>query len=182
TRATKSGLEVGDRLLRAGETDLTGLGPAEVFAHLLETANAQRETPIVYQRGAERGQTTLQLTPVPFPWRAIPVTLGFMVCGSLVLWRRRGAAIGRSFFVAALLYGLHWNFFFGGSAPVTYAWLTIFALSSTVLYPLLLWPIFVLVQDAGVRPGGMPRWPWALAVFGPISTGWVVGVPLPPLF
>ncbi|MBM4267842.1 MAG: hypothetical protein FJ144_14730 [Deltaproteobacteria bacterium] len=182
THAEDSGLQVGDLLLEAGGISIAGQGPAAVFAQLLAAANERLEVPITYQRNEVRAQTTLALTPVAFPWRAIPVTLGFAIAGAVVLFRRQGAEIGRAFFVAALLYGFHWNFFFGGAPSITYAWLVVFAIASTVLYPLMLWPIFVLVRDAGTRPGRLPAWPWVFAAFGPISTGWVVGVPLPPLF
>lgn len=179
--AQDSGLRIGDHLTTAGETSLIGHGPAGVFAHTVAEANANLEVPIRYDRDGTQGEVSLALTPVPFPWRAIPVTVGFVVAGSLVLLRRRGSTIGRAFFIAAMVYGLHWTFFFGGNPDITYAWLGIFGASSLVLYPLMLWPMFVLLRDNDAGPAKTPPWIWAFALFGPASTGWVLGVPLPPV-
>lgn len=179
--AEASGLRVGDSLLEVGETSLIGMGPAAVFANTLAAASTDLEAEVLYEREGARAVLTLELTPVPFPWRAVPVTVGFVVAGSLVLLRRRGATIGRAFFVAALVYGLHWTFFFGGNPDQTFAWLGIFGLSSFVLYPLMLWPVFQILKDNEAGPTA-PWWIWLFAVFGPVSTGWVIGVPLPPVF
>lgn len=179
--AETSGLQVGDRILSAGEFDLRGEGPVGVFSHIVAAANDRLELPVRYERDGREGDLELSLTPLPFPWRAIPVTVGFVIAGSLVLLRRRGSTIGRAFFIAAMLYGLHWTFFFGGSPRYTYAWLAIFAASSLVLYPLMLWPIFVLLRDNGVGPDRTPAWIWLFAIFGPLSTGWVLGTPFPPV-
>lgn len=180
-RAEKSGLEIGDRLLSAGGSSLVGKGPIGVFAHTVAAADSRLEVPVEYDRGGSRGEVRLALTPLPFPWRAIPVTLGFVVAGSLVLLRRRGSAIGRSFFVASMMYSLHWTFFFGGRVDVTYAWLAIFFVSSLGLYPLMLWPIFVLLRDNQAGPDRAPWWIWIFALFGPLSTGWVLGIPFAPV-
>ena len=48
--------------------------------------------------------------------RSVPITAAFVVTGTLVLLRRSGTPLARAFFVAALLYSLHWTFFFGGPA------------------------------------------------------------------
>lgn len=180
-RAEHSGLQAGDLLLEVGSTSLLGVGPAGVFAHTVGAANENLEVPVLFERDGVQERGSLALTPVPFPWRAIPVTVGFVIAGSLVLLRRRGATIGRAFFVAAMLYGLHWTFFFGGSPDVTYAWLGIFSASSLVLYPLMLWPMFVILRDNEAGPKKTPIWIWAFAIFGPVSTGWVLGVPFPPI-
>lgn len=179
--AETSGLQVGDRLLSAGEFDLRGEGPVGVFSHVVAAADDRLELPIRYERDGREAELELSLTPLPFPWRAIPVTVGFVIAGSLVLLRRRGSTIGRAFFIAAMVYGLHWTFFFGGAPRYTYAWLAIFASSSLVLYPLMLWPMFVLLRDNGVGPDRAPAWIWLFALFGPLSTGWVLGIPFPPV-
>ncbi len=179
--AEDSGLRIGDRLVGAGEASLRGEGAAGVFAHTVAAADRNLEVPIRYERDGTEHSLRLALTPVPFPWRAIPVTVGFVLAGSLVLLRRRGSPIGRAFFVAAMVYGLHWTFFFGGSPAVTYAWLGIFAASSLVLYPLLLRPMFVILQDNRAGPEKPPVWIWLFAIFGPVSTGWVLGIPFPPV-
>lgn len=179
--AEDSGLQTGDLLLSAGEASLIGEGPVEVFAHVVAAAGPELEVPIEYDRNGSRGTVKLALTPLPFPWRAIPVTVGFVIAGSLVLLRRRGSTIGRTFFVAALVYGIHWTFFFGGRPDVTYAWLAVFGGSSLVLYPLMLWPMFVILRDNGAGPERTPLWIWAFSIFGPVSTGWVLGIPFPPI-
>ncbi|MDG2306843.1 MAG: adenylate/guanylate cyclase domain-containing protein [Candidatus Binatia bacterium] len=181
TLAAQSGLQVGDRLLRVGDVPLEHEGPVGVFAQTLAVADANLTVPLRYERDGTPGEITLALTPIPFPWRAVPVTVGFVIAGSLVLLRRRGTRLGRAFFVAAMVYGLHWTFFFGGGPEVTYGWLAVFALSSVVLYPLMLRPIFVILHDNEAGPEKVPAWIWVFSIFGPVSTGWVVGIPFPPV-
>jgi class 3 adenylate cyclase len=179
TAAETSGLAPGDRLLRVGDLDLRGVGRVGFVARTLEAAGAAGAVPVAFERAGRAGETTLGLTPVGFPWRTLPLTLALVVTGVLVLLRRPGDAGSRAFFLAATVFSIHWTFFFGGPRAFTWAWAVVFALASLVAFPLVLRAAMLFPAEAAVR-GRLPAWPWAFAVFGPISTSWVFGVPLPP--
>ncbi len=174
-------LAVGDRLLRVGGTDLRGVGPFGFVArvHAAVAARGGLQVPVLYERDGAIGTTTMTLIPVAYPWRMLPLTCTLVFTAALVLVRRRRSRIARSFFLLAIAYGLHWTFFFGGAPWQTFAWVVVFFGASLVMWPLILRA--VLVFPAEVAPaGGLPWWPWLFAIFGPISTSWVFGVPLPP--
>jgi class 3 adenylate cyclase len=120
------------------------------------------------------------LTPLDFPWRSVPITAAFVVTGTLVLLRRSGTPLARAFFVAALLYSLHWTFFFGGPAWSTEAWLVVFFAASTLMFPLMIRPVFVFFREENDPDRPLPWWPWLLSIFGPVSISWVIGWPIPP--
>jgi class 3 adenylate cyclase len=180
TVAAASGLQAGDELLAVEDRDLTGMGPAGFLAQTLAAARGRHDVSVRLRRDGTEQTTTLQLTPVDFPWRSAPITIAFVVTGVLVLLRRAGTPLARAFFVAALLYSLHWTFFFGGPAWSSYAWLAVFFAASTLMFPLMLRPVFVFFREAQGDQGPLPRWPWLLSVFGPVSISWVIGWPIPP--
>lgn len=181
TPEEEAGLEVGDHIRRIGDLDLRGVGPLGFVARAYEAAAAQADGrfTVTYDRGGRVEQSHMALVPVALPWRMLPLTCTLVLTGTLVLLRRPGARIARAFFLVAIFYSLHWTFFFGGPRLQTYAWAGIFFVASTVMWPLIL--RVVLVFPAEVAPaGGMPWWPWLFAIFGPLASGWVFGVPLPP--
>jgi class 3 adenylate cyclase len=180
--AASSDLQPGDRLLAVGETELAGMGPADFLAQTLAAADRELRVPVRFRRGDEAAEqtTVLPLTPLDYPWRSVPITAAFVVTGSLVLLRRSGTALARAFFVAALIYSLHWTFFFGGPAWSTYVWLVVFFVASTLMFPLMLRPVFVFFREARGDDRPLPWWPWLLSVFGPVSISWVIGWPIPP--
>src|SRR5215831_10257580 len=120
------------------------------------------------------------LVPVAYPWRMLPLTCTGVFTAPLVLARRRGARIARIFFLVAIAWGLHWTFFFGGPLWQTYAWEVIFLCASVVVLPLILCAALISPAESGPAGDRLPWWPWLFAVFGPISSSWVFGVPLPP--
>ena len=118
----------------------------------------------------------LRLTPVTFPWRALPLCLAFVVAGAVVIVRRGELRVARAFFGGALAYAFHWTFVLGGPYWLAVGWALVFAAASTVMFPLFLRVLQRVADEADRR-----RWPWVFAVFGPISTSWVYGGPLPPM-
>jgi len=178
--AATVGLAIGDQLVRAGDVDLRGVGPFGFVARAYEEADAHRRVPLTYVRQGTAGHAAMPLIPVAFPWRLLPLTLTLVVTGTLVLVRRPDTRVARAFFVAAIAFGLHWTFFFGGPRLQTYAWTIVFFGASLVVLPLILRAMLIFPPEVAPAGGRVPRWPWLFAVFGPISTSWVFGEPLPP--
>ena len=174
-------LAVGDRLLAVGDVDLRDVGPFGFAARVYATAaeQGQARIPLTYQRGGTTGRTSIELVPVAFAWRLLPLACALVATSALVLARRPGSRTARALFLGAIGYGLRWTFFFGGPSVQTYAWTAIFFCSSLVTFPLILRAarLFPAGTAAGAR---LPWWPWLFAVYGPISLSWVYGVPLSP--
>jgi class 3 adenylate cyclase len=176
------GLAVGDQIVSVGGVDLRGVGPFGFAAHVYAAA-AERDAlrvPVSYTRGGTIGDATIELAPVAFPWRMLPLSCSMVVTGALVLARRSGTRIGRAFFFLAIAYGLHWTFFFGGPPVQTYAWIVVFFCASLVMLPLILRAVLIFPAETAPPDGRIPRWPWLFGLFGPISLSWIYGVPLPP--
>ena len=52
--------------------------------------------------------------------------------------------------------------------------------ASCVMLPLVLRAVLIFPAEVAPPGGRVPWWPWLFAVFGPISSSWVYGVPFPP--
>jgi adenylate cyclase len=175
------GLRVGDRLLRVGDTDLRGVGPVGFLARVYEQAGDLGHVPVTYARGETRETGRILLSPVAYPWRTLPLSLTMVVTGALVLVRLPGLPLARSFFLAAVAYSMHWMFFFGGPRIFTYAWAATFVASTFLMFPLVLRTLLIFSDEVRIIGTEPPRrWPWLFSVFGPLTTSWVFGVPLPP--
>jgi hypothetical protein len=177
----ETGLQIGDRLLRAGRAELRGVGPVGVFARLGAEADATLRVPVTYARGEAEaeGSTVVRLVPVAFPWRLIPLTLTFALVGVLVLLRLPGSALARTFLLAALSFSFHWTLFFGGPRAQTYAWTVALLVSSLLTFPLILRVPAIFPPEVAAPDGRLPRWPWLFSILGPVAFSYVYGFPLP---
>src|SRR6185503_16777837 len=107
-RAESSGLAIGDRLDRLGQTDLRGVSPLGFFALAYKEAQSTLQVPISFVHAGEHGQVILHFDPVVSPWPKVLMTLGFAVTAVLVLFRRPGSRPARAFFLACMTYSIHW--------------------------------------------------------------------------
>jgi class 3 adenylate cyclase len=170
-------LALGDRLLRAGKFDLTGVGPVGFVARAQAAAGADLTLPIVFEHAGVERAATLTLTPVGQPWRIAPLAAALAITGILVLLRVPQAPVGRAAFLGMVSYATHWSLFAGGPLVQTYAWATVFGLTSATMLPLTIRSALVFPQDIAPRDGRLPWWPWLFAVFSPLAMSWVFGVP-----
>ena len=180
---TESGeLAIGDRIIRLGQHDLRGVGPFGFVARVYAEAGPNLRVPVVFVRQPdnELRETVLDLIPVLYPWRTLPLTLGFMITGVLALGYEPRSPQARAYFLGSVAYSFHWTFFFSDSQPQTYAWIIVFFFSSLCMWPLIFRAAMIFPEKATLAGTRTPRWPWLLAIYGPISTSWVFGVPLSP--
>jgi class 3 adenylate cyclase len=182
TTGASGALAAGDRVLSVGGADVRGVGPFGFVArvHAAAAGRDDLRVALAYERGGERGTTTIALVPVAYPWRMLPLTCTLVVTAALVLIRRPGTREARAFFLFAVAFGLHWTFFFGGSLLQSQAWAAVFCGASLVMLPLILRAVLIFPAEVAPPGGRVPWWPWLFAVFGPISLSWIYGVPLPP--
>jgi hypothetical protein len=180
TGAESSGLVIGDRLVRVGAVDLRGVGPIGFVARVYEAVGSDFRVPIAFVRAGEPGEVVLRLAPVLFPWRILPLILGFAATGVLAFLRAPGSRPARAYFLASLAYSLHWSLFFGGPRVQTYAWTAVFFCSSLVMFPLILRAVLLLPEELTSADARMPAWPWLFSGFAPLGASAIFGVPLPP--
>ncbi len=177
TEAEAAGVQIGDQLTRAGAADLKGVGPFRFVAQLHEQATSERRVPLIIARNGHSFPVLLPLDPFAFPWRTLPLTLGFAAAATLVLLRRPGLPAARAFFVAGMAYSFHWLFFPGGPRWQTYAWIVVFLTSSVVVFPLFLRTILLLPEELAPTGKHGPWWPWGFMVFAFGISSRVFGTP-----
>lgn len=179
--ADESGLRVGDRLLRLGGHDLTGVGSLTLFVVAAQAGRAGDEVIVDYERSGVSAAVRVRLAAPSLGWLAMPLSLTWALLAALLLlrssWTRSsryafGASAGVSLTVA----------FLGGSyaemvlsvvaeAIATCA-LTVFALLFASVFPESMAP------DEGVECPP-PRWPWLFLVIGPLEVSRDFGLGLP---
>lgn len=118
-----TGLRVGDRLIRVGETDLRGMGDIGFVGYAVENAGKDLRVPLLIERNGKRRQMQLELTPFPVPWFRIPVVLGLVALAVSVRLRARPTPSNRLAFVGAMVLAIAQSPFAGGSHLQTdFAW------------------------------------------------------------
>lgn len=173
-------LAFGDRLQRVGDSDLRGVSSFEFVVRVYDAIDAQQQFSVSYLRGQSVEEATLTLRHIGFPWRMLPLSLGFAVVAFLALLRAPSPRLSRTFFLASMTYSLYWTFCFGGGPRLlTYAWATVFAYASFFMFPL--WVRTLLLFAEEIAPTGirLPLWPWLFLVYGVAMTSMAFGTPFP---
>lgn len=178
SEAEKAGLAVGDRLTRVGEADLRSVGPFGFVARAYDAATPDLQIGVDFLREGNQGTISLGLRRAGFPWRMLPLSLGFAVVAVFILLRAPSTRLARAFFLASITYSLYWTFFFGGPRLQTYLWAVVFFCSALLMFPFMLRAVLLFPEE--VAPvGRLPLWPWLFVIYGPIMTSMAFGVPLP---
>ncbi|MFK7898524.1 MAG: hybrid sensor histidine kinase/response regulator [Myxococcota bacterium] len=149
-------LEVGDRLIRIGETDLQGQGYLGFMGAAFAAAGESRVAPLVYERGGERRETMLQLAPFSVPWLRIPFLATMLTLVTVLLLRRpndpfihqSAATFSAVVFGEAIFEG-------GGPHQVLIAKM-IFISAGAFWWPMVLY--FVAGMPNGFRKPSVQRW------------------------
>lgn len=145
-----SGLELGDRLIRIGDTDLRGTGYVGFDAHALYEAGAVGVARLVFERDGQRREMSLKMQPPALPWYRVPFLLSFVVVALLVLWRSPGSLRARLMFAGFVSFACVETPFYGGPPLQTYAHAAIFHLGGPIAVGLLL--AFFALLPAEVPP------------------------------
>ena len=174
TRA--QGMLPGDEIVSVGADDLRGAQPLGFVTAVYANA-ADGRVPLVLRRAGVELPATLELVPIPYPWRKSIVAASFALLGALALWRARGSRAGRAFYLAMTAYAFHWTDFFAGPAAVAQAGIASFAVATSLFMPLALRVALLFPAEAASRSRYARRWPWLFALNGPIVTCWAFGLP-----
>jgi signal transduction histidine kinase len=182
TDSSGSGLEPGDRLIRLGERDLSGVGYVGFQAIGLARTRPGQPVPLLFERAGERRSVALEARPHVHPWSRLPLLLLIPTVCVLVLLRAPGSAGARRLFVAAMTYGFAQAEFYGGPE-----WKTrLAAVALNVAAPL---AIGTVLHWARRFPDEMPEaarvraaLPWlaALLFLVFVRGSYLLGGPVPP--
>jgi class 3 adenylate cyclase len=176
--AESSGLAIGDRLLRAGDADLRGVGPMGFGALVLEQVGSGNGISLVYQRDRGRGETLMPLPPPDYPqWRGLLLALGFMIPALIVFLRAPRLPATRALLLVSFFYTLLWNRFYGGPRELTYVALGVMWVAATVSGPLILRAVQLIPESLAPRGWWPATWPWIFALAGPWAFSAVFSFP-----
>jgi class 3 adenylate cyclase len=174
-----TGLEVGDRLLRIGDTDLAGIGYFGFDAIAFDVAGTGLEAPLTFERDGERRQLTLTLRPSAAPWARVPLTLSFVAIAVIVLLRAPASAATRFFFAGFTTFAIFETPFEGGPPLQTYlAYAVFYLVGPAAIYLVIRWMILFPdeVPEQRRLPTGLA---WAGLLFLLARLNYVFGGPIP---
>lgn len=174
----QGGLVLGDKLVRVGDADLRGVGPFEFVVRVYESVNEELRFTVSFLRGESAQEAILRLRRIGFPWRLLPLSLGFAVVAVLALLQAPSPRLARTFFLAGMTYSLYWAYCFGGGLrALTYLWAGIFSIASFCMFPFWLRTILLFVEEIAPTGKRLPLWPWLFSVYGLAMTSMAFGTP-----
>jgi tetratricopeptide (TPR) repeat protein len=174
------GLEVGDRILRVGETDLRGAGYLGFYVAAMTQAGGRPSVEVEYERGGQTGLIDLPLSRIPFRWMWAACLLALMVASVLILLRARQVGQARRLFV--LCTGLFYLTapVSGGSLLTAYAMhVFAFAIGGAWYVFLLRWAV-LFPEEIAPSERLSTVWAWPLgALWYAVYSNYLLGGPLP---
>jgi len=161
----KTGLLVGDRLVRVGDADLRGVGTRGFSARTLDEAKGGLDVPLLVERDNERFETTLDLVPRTGRRPFLVASLALAASALFLLLRGRPTPMLRAYFGFAMCWALTIPFHSTGLG--FYVWSGLLVAANCVLIPLIFRFLF-LFPDEHEPEGRWHRvWPWLFAAQGP---------------
>ena len=176
-------LEIDDRLIRVGDTDLRGAGYFGLDAATFDQAGESLKTRLLFERAGQRQETDLALRPSATPWARLPFSLSFALIAVLVLLSAPPSRATRYFFVGFLCFSLFETPFEGGPPAQTYAAYAIFyGFGPVAMFCLIRW-VVLFPEELAPEHRLSAHWSWVGAVFllsranyvfgGPVPTAWI---------
>jgi signal transduction histidine kinase len=175
-----SGLEPGDRLLRAGQVDLRGAGYLSTEAILLEQAGRRGVVSVLFERDGVRRTTPLRIQRYDAAWTRVPFALSWAVIAVLVLLRAPGSPRSRLLFAAFLTFAIVETPFRGSSRWLTYLDDVTFHGLGPVALCLLTRLIIAFPEEMDERYRLSPWWSALGLLFTATRVGYYLGGPWPP--
>ncbi len=176
--ASWNDLQVGDRLIQVGDSDLRGAGYMGFEAITMEEAGTSLAALLVYERNGERRTTTLRLLQYERPWHRIPVILALAISCMIVLLRSPGQPQARLYFATFMTLAILFSDFLGGPRIQSYADQIRFNLGWTIVY-------FLMIRWMIQFPDRLPpeqrisdRWAYIALIHLAVRLNYIFGVPL----
>ncbi len=180
TFISEPGLRVGDRLLRAGNVDLRGVGYIGFYAAVLDQAGSDLSVPVEFERAGQRAVIELPLSRVPVPWFRVPGLMAIVFTCVLVLLRAPQVSQGRLFFAACMTFAIIETPFDGGPPIQTWASQLVFFFAGGLAA--LFVPRWALLFPEDVNPSARiaPAWAWLSCVLWyAVHGSFFLGGPIP---
>ncbi len=174
-----AGLELGDRLIRIGDTDLRGAGYIGFDAHALHEAGAAGAAPLVFERTGQRREMSLAMQRPALPWYRVPFLLSFVAVALLVLWHSPGSVRARLMFVGFVSFACVETPFYGGTPLQTYAHAALFHLGGPVAVGLLLAFFAQLPAEVPHERRASPWWGLLGVLFLAVRVPYFLDAPIP---
>ena len=163
-------LQPGDRLIRAADEDLGGVGVAGFFARAHEL-DRDLSLSLLVERAGERRQVELPLYPMPFPWSRAPTAL-CMVLMAAVMFVRAPTRQTRALFLAAIFYSLVLAPFFGGPRAQNYLFSVVYFFAVSLSTPLILHALLIFPQEVAATGRFARTLPWVFGGFAALLYSW----------
>ncbi len=132
-----SGLRRGDRLIRMGGVDLRGVGPFRFAVLSSEQAAGGHRVPLVIERGAERSETFLPMSPLSAFRGQLAGSLLCLVAGVILLLRAPHDPVIRAFHYTVIA-AAFCTLYFGGDRPAYYLCTATFVGGPVLFFPLII--------------------------------------------
>ena len=168
SKASKSGIEQGDRLLQLGGKDLRGVTRLGYLVRFVEAANSNPTVHVLCERGGVPYESQIPVDSMAITRYLLPASFMFAVVAVLLLWRGRPTPQIHAFFLAFMTTATYLSANFFGSRSETYAAVTLHGVLLMVLPPLMCRAFLLFPYD---EPQTNWRWrfgPWILAALGPL--------------
>lgn len=172
-------LQVGDVLIKVGETDLAGTGYFGFDAITLDEAGLSLVTPLVLERDGVRRTIDFRMLQAGFAWyRVVPVA-AWVIISTLILLRGTRRKESRLFFAATLCVAIQTTQFYGGDRLQSYVALGTFWIFGGISFILVLhWALGFPYEVADRHR--LPKWlGWIGAFFWIVRLGYVFDTPIP---
>ena len=155
-----TGLQVGDRLLRVGNTDLRGMGYIGFYAATLAAAGTAPSVPVELERADRRAVVDLPLSRHPHPWFRVPGLLAIVTSCVIILLRAPPSSRTRLFFAAFMGIAILETPFDGGPPLQTFAAQIVFYLVGGATVVLILSWAFLFPGEIAPSRRIAPLWAW----------------------
>jgi hypothetical protein len=160
-----AGLRPGDRLLRVGDADLRGVGTFGFSGRALDEAGRGLRVPLLFERNGQRLETSLGLPPVSGVLPVLAASFAFAASAFFLLLRARPTRSVLAWAYFALSFAIPASNFPASGAEV-YVWMGMFALNTSLFYPLLLRFQFLFPDDREPAGRWHRTWPWLFVAQG----------------
>jgi class 3 adenylate cyclase len=160
-----SGLEPGDRLIRAGELDLRGLGTTSFMSTTRDASNSASFVALTYERDGHRRETRLPLVSVSLFRSRLAASISLAALVLFLLLRTEPSRMISTLFHCGLASAFTLTFFVAGPLEAQ-LWVSAFVAGTSLTLPHAL--RFVQLFPGGRAPTGRWQlaWPWLFAAPG----------------
>jgi class 3 adenylate cyclase len=162
----EAGLRAGDRLVRAGEVDLRGVGMLGLQARVRQAAGSSLRVPVLFERDGELRETSLRLASfADFARPQLVNAFWELIVALFLLFRARPTPTVRAYFHAALATAFVRTHYLGGELQ-SQVWVGTWVAAATLYFPTVL-RFLMRFPDDRVPQGRWHRiWPWFFGVLG----------------